>query len=273
MIDTEKVTDRSKQGIEWLTRGSYLAKALLYAAVGLFTFKLAMGSNGPDPGRKEVLEQLTGSPFGKILIGLMALALAGHTLWRLAEIRYDPYEKGTGPGGWLYRLNYLLSAITYGSLGYTAINLLIGKESGAGNQKQIWVAKLLQVEGGNWIIILVGTVLIVWAGLQLFKGVSGNVYKSLQLDHVHPLWKGMLRVCCFIGFMAVGGILASTGWYLIKGAWNEDPKWVKNMDNLIKALQTFPGGWWGQIALATALIMMAIFMLAMARYFPVKTTR
>jgi hypothetical protein len=273
MIDTEKVTDRSKRGIEWLTRGSYLAKALLYGTVGLFAFNLAMGSRGPDPGRKEVLEQLTTTLFGKILIALIALALAGHTLWRLAEIRYDPYEKGTGFGGWLYRLNYLLSAITYGSLGYTAINLLVGKGGGQGNQKQIWVARLLQIDGGDWLIILVGSILILWAGLQLFKGVTGNVYKSLELDGVHPVGKGFLRVCCFVGFFAVGGILASTGWYLIRGAWDKNPKWVKNMDDLIKALQAFPGGWWLQVAIAVALILMAVFMLAMARYFPVKTTR
>lgn len=94
-----------------------------------------MGSRGPDPGRQEVLEQLTGNPFGKILIALIALALAGHTVWRIAEIRYDPYEKGTGPGGWLYRLNYVLSAITYASLGFTAIKLLAGEGAGPGNQK------------------------------------------------------------------------------------------------------------------------------------------
>lgn len=272
MIASQEVKDASKRGIERLAKGSYVAKAILYGAISVFALQLALKSGGPDPSRKAVLEQLTGNLLGKLLIALIAIALAGHTVWRMLEIWYDPYKKGTGPGGWIYRLNYLLSAVTYASLGTTAVKLLIGNQGGQDNQKQIWVAKLLQIKGGDWFVMAIGGLLLAWAGLQVYKGVSGNVYKSLEKDNLSQFWKTLLRVCCFVGFITLGGILAGTGWYLIKGAWVENPKWVKNMDDLIKALQVFPGGAGLQIAVAGGLMMMAIFMLAMARYFPVKTT-
>lgn len=272
MTANEEIKRGSKRSIEWLARGSYVAKAILYVAIAVFAFEFALGSRGPDPDRKAVLEQLTGHPFGNVLIALMAVALAGHTVWRLIEIWYDPYEKGLGPGGWLYRLNYLLSAITYGSLGITAVKLLTGDAGGADNQKQIWVAKLLQFEGGNWVVLLAGIILLTWAGLQVYKGVSGSVYRSLELDGVSPFWRGLLRVCSFVGFVTLGAILAGTGWYLVKGALSGSAEWVKNMDDLIKALQKFPGGTGLQLAVSVGLMLMAIYMLAMARYFPVKTT-
>ena len=271
MVVSEKLKTTSLQGVEWLAKGSYIAKAVFYGAIALFTVEYAFGSKGADPNRKQVLEHLTGNAFGKILMACMALALLGHTIWRLVEIWNDPYKKGFGPGGWLYRLNYLLSAITYGSLAFTAVKLLTGQGSGQDNQKQIWVAKLLYIEGGVWLIVLVGGLFMAWAGLQMYKGVSGKVYKSLELDGIGSWGKGVLLVCSFLGFLTVGTTLAGTGWYLLKGAWSENPHWVKNMDDLIKALAKLPGGWWLLLVAATGFAAMAVFMMAMSRYFPIKT--
>lgn len=272
MAVSDKVKQRSLQSIEWLARGSYLTKAIFYGSIAVFTTQFALGSRGSDPNRKEVLEQLTSTLIGKLLLVLIVIALAGHTLWRLFEIWNDPYKKGTGPGGWLYRLNYILSAITYGSLGFTALKLLLGQGSGNDKQKQIWAAKLLQLEHGHWLIIGAGAIFLIWGALQVYKGLSGKVYKSLELDGVSPVWKVLLRVFGLVGFLTVGITLCGTGWYFIKGALAKNPNWIKNMDDLIKALQALPGGWGLQLTAAGGFLMMALFMVAMARYFPVRTT-
>ncbi|QJD80366.1 DUF1206 domain-containing protein [Spirosoma rhododendri] len=98
MVVADKVKDKSIQGIEWLARGSYLAKGILYGTIGVFTLELAFGPHSADPNRKEVLTQLTGNTMGHLLLALMVLALAGHTLWRIVEIWNDPYDKGWGRG-------------------------------------------------------------------------------------------------------------------------------------------------------------------------------
>ncbi|MBC3786988.1 DUF1206 domain-containing protein [Spirosoma utsteinense] len=272
MVVSETVKQKSLQSVEWLAKGSYIAKAIFYGTIAVFTVQFAFGAHDADPSRKEVLEQLTGNLLGKLLLALMVLALAGHTVWRLFETWNDPYKKGFGLMGWLYRLNYLLSAITYGSLGFSAAKLLAGQRTGPDNQKQIWVARLLQLDGGSWLIVLVGSLFLLWAGLQLYKGISGKVYKSLELEGVGPIAKGFLRICSFAGFLTVAGTLAGSGWYLIKGALSEDPDWVKNMDDLIKGLQQLPYGWWLQLGAGAGFMLMAVFMVAMSRYFPLKAT-
>jgi hypothetical protein len=271
MITAQQAKRTSLQSVEWLARGSYVAKAIFYATIATFTMTLALGSRGPDPSRKQVLEHFAENTFGKFLIALMALALAGHTIWRLVEIWNDPYKKGKGPMGWLYRLNYLLSAITYAGLGWTALMLLIGQGGGEDNQKRLWVTQLLQLPGGDWAIILVGSLFLAWAGLQIYKGLSGCVCHSLAIDDASAFKRGFLRICSLVGFVTLGITLAGTGWYLLKGAWTKNPNWVRNMDDLVKALQNFPGGWGLQLAAALGFLLMSVFMLAMARYFPIKT--
>lgn len=260
-----------EQTVASLTRLSYLTKGILYGCVALFAIQFALGQRGPDPGRKAVLQEFIKTDVGAVVLVLMTISLAGHTVWRMAEIYFDPYKKGKGVLGWIYRLNYFLSGLTYTSLGITAVKLLMGQADDQ-NQKQLWVSKILMVKGGDWLIILVGVFLMLWAGLQMYKGISGTVYKSLNKE-AFPTWlHGFLWMCNLVGFLTVGGILASTSWYLVKGAWKENPHWVMNMDDLIKSLQAFPGGQWIQITTAVGLTCMAIFMLAMARCFPIKTT-
>ncbi|CCH55724.1 putative protein yxxB [Fibrisoma limi BUZ 3] len=271
MVVNKQIAQRSNRAVELLARASYVAKAIFYGSIATFIFRYRAGLSAPEPNRNEVLKQLTENPFGKILIGLIVISLAGHTLWRLYEIWNDPYKKGKGVGGWLYRLNYLMSAITYASLGVTAFKLVVTNEKSDGNGKKIWVAKLLQIEGGDWIVMLVGGVMLIWAGMQVYKGLSGNVYNALKIDRLNRIWKVMLRVSSLAGFLTVGGILGGVGGYLVKGALAKDPDWVKNMDDLIKALWAVPGGSWLQLLAAVGLVMMSLFMLAMARYFPVKT--
>ncbi len=65
---------------------------------------------------------------------------------------------------------------------------------------------------------------------------------DLLWSYCHPgvLMKAFLWVSGFLGFLTVGTSLASTGWYVLKGAWTENPKWAKNMDDLIKLLLGLP---------------------------------
>lgn len=271
MIASEEVKDKSIRGIEWLARGSYVAKGILYGTIGVFTLEFALGSRGADPNRNEVLTQLTGNTLGHLLLALMVLALAGHTLWRLVEIWNDPYEKGWGPWGILYRMNYLLSGITYAGLGITAFRLLTGQGSGPDDAKKLWVTRLLRIEGGDWLIMAVGVIFLLWAGLQAYKGVSGKVYKSLELPQQSNKYVcGFLRFSSLVGFLTVACTLTITGWYLIKGALEKDPDWVRSTDDLIKAMEHLPGGWGVQLVAALGFLLMSVFMLAMARWFPLK---
>lgn len=84
----------------------------------------------------------------------------------------------------MHRFTYLLSGISYGSLAITAFKLLFGNGMDSGNAKRIWVAGLLHREGGEWLVVLAGAIIVSWAAVQLKKALTQGLYRSLQIDHL-----------------------------------------------------------------------------------------
>lgn len=103
---------KSGQTLVAITRWSYVAKALLFGAAGVLAIRSSIGLSAEQPDRKKVLEVLFTQPLGQVLTFLIIVTLLGHTIWRVIELIKDPYKKGFGPYGILYKLTYLLTEVT-----------------------------------------------------------------------------------------------------------------------------------------------------------------
>jgi hypothetical protein len=83
---------------EWLARGGLLARGIVYAIVGILALKLAVGSGGKATTQRGALETIAHEPFGKALLIVMVVGLAGYAMWRLvrAGIGHGAQEKDSG---------------------------------------------------------------------------------------------------------------------------------------------------------------------------------
>jgi hypothetical protein len=59
--------------VEKLARFGYAAKGTVYFVVGLLTAQAAIGSGGETTSTSGALEELVAQPFGKVLLGLIAM--------------------------------------------------------------------------------------------------------------------------------------------------------------------------------------------------------
>ncbi len=274
LVKAEAVRAQSQKVVEQLARWSYVAKAIFFGGVALLAARLVWADGaGPDPSRKQVLETLLAQPAGQLLVGLMVLALLGHTIWRLFETFLDPYDKGRSPGGLLHRFSYLLSGVSYGSIALTGAQLLAGAGTGEANRRQLWVASLLEHRAGPGLVGLAGLILLSWAGVQAKKALTKNLYDSLETDHLSGFWRGAIRLSGGIGFLAQAAVLAGSGFYLLRAAWSRDAGWVKTIAELFELLESLPHGAVWALLLAGGLAFFSGFMLVMARYFPLKLAK
>jgi hypothetical protein len=75
---------RSRQ-FEWLARAGLVARWVIYAIIGVLAIKLALGDGGKTTNQQGALETIAKQPFGKVLLILMAIGLAGYATWRLVR--------------------------------------------------------------------------------------------------------------------------------------------------------------------------------------------
>src|SRR5215212_3148517 len=103
---------------EWLARAGLLARGVVYGVIGVLAVKLALGDGGKATNQQGALQTIAKQPFGKVLLVLVAVGLAGYALWRLvrAAIGHGPEASDDTKE----RIAGLFSGIAYGALCLTA---------------------------------------------------------------------------------------------------------------------------------------------------------
>src|SRR5215208_2689373 len=83
---------------EWLARAGLVARGVIYAVIGVLAIKLALGDGGKTTNQNGALETIAKQPFGKTLLVLVAVGLAGYAIWRLvrAAIGHGPESSDDG---------------------------------------------------------------------------------------------------------------------------------------------------------------------------------
>src|SRR5471030_401677 len=83
------------QAFELLSRAGFVARAVVYAIIGILALKLTIGHGGKLTNQQGALHTVAHQPFGKLLLTLVAIGLGGYSLWRLVRAAI-----GHGPEGW-----------------------------------------------------------------------------------------------------------------------------------------------------------------------------
>src|SRR5215204_6363931 len=141
----------------WLARAGLIARGLVYLIIGVLALKLALGDGGKATNQQGALKTIADRPFGKTLLVLVAIGLAGYAIWRLvrAAIGHGPEQSDDTQD----RIAGLASGIAYAILCVTAVKILIGAGTGSGTPKEA-TGGVLDWTGGPLLVGVAGVVLI-----------------------------------------------------------------------------------------------------------------
>ena len=126
----QKTKAAARPWVVRLARLGYAAKGVVYLLVGWIAARAATG-NGETTGTHGALEFLLAKPFGKVMLVLVAVGLAGYAVWRAVQAIADPEGKGNDPKGLAVRGYMLASAFIHGAMFVAALRLLQGDPRGA----------------------------------------------------------------------------------------------------------------------------------------------
>lgn len=254
-------------GFEWFARAGFVARGLVYGIIGFLALKLAFGTGGKTTDQKGALETVAQQPFGKVLLVLVAIGLAGYACWRFvrAALGYGP-EGQTDSG--LERVAAGASGVAYAGLCAIAVSILLGSSQGGsgsgGTQKA--AGGVLGWPAGQWLVALAGSVLIGVGLYQGYRALTKDFLKDAKTEEMSASTRRWVTRIGVVGHLARMIVFGLVGVFLIKAAVEYNPSAAVGLDGALRKLaaQTYGSVLLGVVA--AGLVAFALYSLSDARY-------
>ena len=87
--EAKEAVHEASPWIERLGRLGYIAKGIVYILVGVLAAEVAAGVGGETTDTRGALQAILQAPFGRFLLVVITVGLAGYALWRFAQAGLD----------------------------------------------------------------------------------------------------------------------------------------------------------------------------------------
>ena len=253
-------------GFEWLARGGFVARGLIYGIIGVLAIKLAVGAGGTTTNQQGALKTIAHQPFGKVLLILVAIGLAGYALWRFVHALLGHGREDSDSG--FERLAAFGSGLVYAGLCAIALEILLGSSRGSGGSSNAskTTAGVFGWPGGTWLVGIAGGVLIGIGLYQGYRGISKAFLNDSKTEQMSPRVRNWVEWVGSFGHLARMVVFGLVGTFLIKAAIDYNPSNAVGLDG---ALAKIAHASYGPLLLgivAAGLIAFGIYSLSDARY-------
>ncbi|MCX2743061.1 DUF1206 domain-containing protein [Mangrovivirga sp. M17] len=251
---------------EKLARFGIATKGFVYCLIGVLTTMAAIGMGGKATGSSGALESIAGGTFGKILLGITVVGLLGYIFWRMIQAFEDPENKGSDFKGIARRTGYFFSGLFYGFLAFTAMEILMGSQSGGGSgSNETIVAKLLNQSFGQY---LVGGLALVFFGkaiYQWYRAFSDKFKSKVKESGLDQKARDLLINSGKIGYISRGVVIAIIGYMTLRAAITASSSQAGSTKEAFHFIQN-EFGTFLLILIAVGLFAYGVFMFVKARY-------
>ncbi|MCA1022252.1 DUF1206 domain-containing protein [Halobacillus litoralis] len=265
--NAQQTKEEIKPWIRRLARFGFMAKGTVYMLIGLLTFMAVIGvGGGKTTGTSGMFRAVAQVAFGEILLWAVAVGLFAYIIWRLIEAVLDPGKKGSDAKGIITRIAYVVAAAIYGGIAYNAVKIAMNAGSSGGSTEKTMSAKLLSQPFGQWLVGIVGLIVIGYAAYEFYKGASGGFMKSFNIGDMDEHRRKVAKTSGRFGLSARGFVLGLIGFFFIRTAMTSNPDEAKGMDGALSEISQQP---FGQILLGIAglgLILYGIYQIVRGRY-------
>jgi len=247
-----------------LARAGLTARGILYILIGLVAILVALGQTSQEADQQGALQLLASQPYGLVSLWLLGIGFAGYALWRLSEAAFGVTGEGNGAGA---RLKSLVRALIYAFFAYLTFKIIAGTGTGSQTKKQQdLTATVMHHPGGQWLVGIVGLVIVIAGLVLVFEGIRRKFLKYLQLSQLSPRTRRIVEWLGVIGTAARGAVFALAGVLVIEAAVAYKPAKAGGIDKALLTLRNQPFGEFLLIIAALGLIIFGIYGLCEARW-------
>lgn len=246
-----------------LARAGFVARGLVYLIIAILALELATGQRGTTTNQQEALRQIAEEPFGKVLLVLVAVGLAGYAFWMLCRAAIGHGTERRDRVG--ERVAALGSAIAYGILCATAIEVLVGAGAESGQTKEA-TGGVLGWPGGPVLVAIAGAVVVGIGLYQAYKGLARKFLDEAKTGEMDRKVRRAYTALGVFGYVARAVVFVLVGYGLIRAAIDYDPHKAVGLDGALHQVVAASYGPALLVLVAVGLAGFAVYSIADARY-------
>jgi hypothetical protein len=250
-----------RQAVTRAARAGLVAKGWLYATVGVLAGRLALGERGEDASQRGAMSSVATQPFGRVLLTVLAMGLAGYALWRLWQVTSPP---ASSLPRWLVRATMVVRAGLYAGFAVLAAAEVIGAAQ-EGEDEASLTAAVLALPGGVLFVVGVGLVIVAVGVVQCREAWKAGFRAHLDLTRVGERRGRLVIAAGRVGHAARGVVFLAAGWFLVRAALRAEPDEGVGLDAALREVLDAPAGPWALGAIAIGLVLYGGFCLVQAR--------
>ncbi len=206
-----------------MARVGYLAKAVLYATIGILAAQAALGSGGRTTDASGALREVVRAPLGDALVLVIAAGLAAYAIWRVVDAVFDGEGKGSDAKGIVRRIGSAIRGLAHAGLAIAAFRLATHSSGGGGNDSDRYVARAMDLPGGEWLVWLAAGGVVIYGAYQLYRAWAAKLGRQLNLAALPAGTSRWITAISRIGIAARGIVFGLIGVLLGRSAARGDP--------------------------------------------------
>ena len=264
-MSTAKKIERS-DWVERAGRAGLVAKGISFALVAGLALQVALRGGGHTEDRQGALRTVAQDPLGRWSLILLALGFAGYALWRFVEGFLDRDHEGNGAKAIAKRGGQVAKGVLYVGLCAATAAIVVDAHGSGGSSEDKWTARVLELPLGRWLVALVGLGILGAGVFNAYRSLTTTFRKDLKTHRMQKPEDRTYTVLGVAGHAARGVVFALIGVFVMRAAWQYDPKESIGLDGALATLAEQAYGRWWLGLVAAGLLAYALFCFVQAGY-------
>jgi Domain of Unknown Function (DUF1206) len=249
-----------KKAFDLIARIGLVCYAVVHLLVAWLAAQVALGD--AEKADKAGALHVVANGGGAWLLWVVTVGLGVLALWQLSEAiaghrHADPRRRV------IRRVLSGIEVVLYGLVAYSAAKIA---SSGADDGQSSLVAIVLAEPYGEFLVMLIGIVVVGVAGFLAYRGIRKRFLHELDFGSATPAIRRSTTRLGQVGWVGVSSAYAAVGVMFILSAARYDPGKASGLDVALKTIAVQPYGQWLLLLLAAGIAAFGVFALFDARF-------
>ncbi|HEX8727084.1 MAG TPA: DUF1206 domain-containing protein, partial [Ktedonobacterales bacterium] len=179
-----------------LARLGYAAKGLVYIVIGWLALMTAVRAGGQTTDPQGAITTIYQQPFGKALLFIIIVGFIGYALWQFVRAAFNADSEGDPRKDTVMRIGFAIVGVTYLGFALAALQLLLQNTApkGSNASAQDWTARLLAVPFGQFLVILLGVIVLGVAVALLYEAWKRRFERAFPVGQMNEVERKIMRI-------------------------------------------------------------------------------